>query len=40
MTTLGQFPRPEAGQYTGRRKLFLVPLFALPPGIPEDGAQL
>ena len=40
MTTLSQFPRPEAGQYAGRRKLFLVPLFALPPGIPEDGAQL
>ncbi len=40
MTTLSQFPRPEAGQYAGRRKLFLVPLFALPPGVPEDGAQL
>ena len=40
MTTLSQFPRPEAGQYAGRRKLFLVPLFGLPPGIPEDGAQL
>jgi hypothetical protein len=40
MSTLSQFPRPEAGQYAGRRKLFLVPLFALPPGIAEDGAQL
>ncbi len=40
MTTLSQFPKPEAGQYAGRRKLFLVPLFALPPGIPEDGAKL
>ena len=40
MTTLSQFPRPEAGQYAGRRKLFLVPLFAFPPGIHEDGAQL
>ena len=40
MSTLSQFPKPEAGQYAGRRKLFLVPLFALPPGIPEDGAQL
>ena len=40
MTTLSQFPKPEAAQYAGRRKLFLVPLFALPPGVPEDGAQL
>ncbi|MCH8186508.1 MAG: hypothetical protein IH862_10450 [Chloroflexi bacterium] len=40
MTTLSQFPRPEAGQYAGRRKLFLVPLFALPPGVPEDGTKL
>ena len=40
MSTLSQFPKPEAGQYAGRRKLFLVPLFALPPGVPEDGAKL
>ena len=40
MTTLGQMPKPEAGQYAGRRKLFLVPLFAFGPGIPEEGAQL
>ena len=40
MTTLGQMPRPEAGQYAGRRKLFLVPLFAFGPGIPEEGERL
>ena len=40
MTTLSQFPKPEAAQYAGRRKLFLVPLFTLPPGVPVDGAQL
>ena len=40
MSTLSQFPKPEASQYAGCRKLFLVPLFALPPGVPEDGAQL
>ncbi len=27
MTTLSQFPKPEADQYSGWRKLFLVPTF-------------
>ena len=37
---LSQFPKPEAEQYKGRRKLFLVPMFAFPPDIPEDGQKL
>jgi hypothetical protein len=40
MATLGQFPKPEAEQFKGRRKLFLVPTFMLHPGIPEEGRQL
>ena len=39
-TPLSQFPKPEAEQYQGRRKLFLVPNFAFPPGVPEEGQQL
>jgi hypothetical protein len=39
-TPLTQIARPEAGQYTGQRKLFLVPIFLFPPDIPEDGSQL
>ena len=39
-TPLSQFPKPEAGQYTGRRKLFLVPNLAFAPGVPEEGARL
>ncbi len=39
-TPLTQIARPEARQYTGQRKLFLVPIFLFPPDIPEDVAQL
>lgn len=39
-TPLTQITRPEAGQYTGQRKLFLVPVFLFPPDIPEDASQL
>ena len=39
-TPLSQFPKPEADQYQGQRKLFLVPLFTLSPATPEDGQQL
>ena len=33
-------PKPEAGQYQEKRKLFLVPAFVLPPHAPEDGRAL
>ena len=39
-TTLSQFPKPEADQYQGKRKLFLVPTFAFAPGVPEEGETL
>ena len=39
-TPLSQFPKPEAEQYQGRRKLFLVPIIAFPPGVPMEGEQL
>ena len=37
---LTQMPKPEAGQFEGERKLFLVPTFLLPADIPEDGQKL
>ena len=39
-TPLSQFPKPEAGQYEERRKLFLVPNLGLPSEAPEEGMQL
>ena len=39
-TPLSQFPKPDAEQYKGRRKLFLVPTFAVSPGLPEEGERL
>ena len=39
-TPITQIARPEAGQYTGQRKLFLVPIFLFPPDIPDDASQL
>ena len=39
-TPLTQMPKPEAGQYTARRKLFLVPIFLFPPDLPDDATQL
>ena len=39
-TPLSQFPKPEADQYQGKRKLFLVPLFAFASGVPEEGQSL
>ena len=40
MATLGQIPKPEAGQYKDKRKLFFVPTLLLPTDLPEDGRQL
>ena len=40
MTTLSQFPKPDAGQYSGRRKLFLVPTFAMYPGGEDEERGL
>jgi hypothetical protein len=39
-TPLSRFPKPEAKQYKGQRKLFLVPNFAFSPDVPEEGQQL
>ena len=34
---LSQFEKPSAEGYEGRRKIFLVPSYVLPPGVPEEG---
>ena len=39
-TPIIQMPKPDAGQYSGERKLFLVPNFMMPPTMPEDGQRL
>ena len=39
-TPLSQFPKPEAEQYKGQRKLFLVPSLMLSPDAPEEGRTL
>ncbi len=35
-----QLPKPDAGQYTEDRKLFLVPNFMIPPNAPQEGQDL
>ena len=37
---LSQFPKPEAEQYKGKRKLFLVPNFSFPRDAPDELNQL
>ena len=37
---LTQMPKPEAAQFSGQRKLFLVPIFLFPPDSPDDATQL
>ncbi|MDP6716900.1 MAG: hypothetical protein QF368_20035, partial [SAR202 cluster bacterium] len=37
---LSQFEKPSAEGYEGSRKLFLVPNYVLPPGVPEEGEAL
>ena len=37
---LSQFPKPEAEQYKGKRKLFLVPDFSFPRDAPDELNQL
>ena len=39
-TPITQMPKPDAGQYSGKRKLFLVPSFMMPPTLPEEGQAL
>jgi len=36
---LSQFPKPDAGQYQDKRKLFLVPNYGLAPGMPSEGLE-
>ena len=38
--SLSQMGKPLADRYSGARKLFLVPNYAFPPGIAEDGLKL
>ena len=40
MANLGQMPRPEADRFMGKRKLFLVPNYVFPPGMPEAAEKL
>jgi hypothetical protein len=37
---LSEMPRPDAEQYKGKRKLFLVPTMAFSPDVPEEGRRL
>ena len=39
-TPLSQFPKPNAQQYQGQRKLFLVPTFMLAPDSPDEAQKL
>ena len=39
-TPIARMPKPEAGQYEGARKLFLVPTFLMSPEAPEEGQHL
>jgi hypothetical protein len=39
-TPIIQIPKPEAGQYEGRRKLYLVPLFLISPGASDEGKEV
>ena len=38
--TLGQMPKPEADRFIGKRKLFLVPNYVFPPGMPDEARKL
>ncbi len=40
MTTLGQMPKPDAGQYKDKRKLVFVPMLLLPGDLPDEARQL
>ena len=39
-TPVTKMPKPDAAQYENVRKLFLVPVFLLPPNTPEEGQRL
>ena len=39
-TPITQMPKPDARQYEGNRKLFLVPVYLLGPDAPEEGQRL
>ena len=39
-TPLSQMPKPDASQYDGDRKLFLVPNFMMPATLPGEGQSL
>ena len=39
-TPITQMPKPDAGQYSGERKLFLVPSFMMTPTLPDNGQAL
>ncbi len=37
---LTEIPRPQASQFSDRKKLFLVPNYILPPDAPDEGQRL
>ena len=39
-TPIAQIPKPEAEQYRGKRKLFLVPTFLISPDAPKEGQEV
>lgn len=39
-TPLSKFPKPNPEKYRGHRKLFLAPMFAFPPQVPQEGHDL
>lgn len=39
-TPLSQIPRPQADRFRDRKKLFLVPIYVMPPDGPPDGLEL
>ena len=40
MATLGQMPKPDAGQYRDKRKLVFVPILLMPGDLPDDARGL
>ena len=39
-TPIAQIPKPEAEQYKGKRKLFLVPTLLISPDAPKEGQEV
>ncbi len=37
---LSQIPRPQADRFDSKKKVFLVPNYVMPPGMPKEGEEL